>query len=98
MKKGFTLVEIVSAIIIFLLSISSLYLIISRNIREQAEVKMMMDGVNFFKIKYYDLPITDEYMDFSIDKETVDELFGKKEYLYRVKHKDTVLISIYAIE
>lgn len=39
---------------------------------------MMMDGVNFFKIKYYDLPITDEYMDFNIDKETVDELFGKK--------------------
>jgi prepilin-type N-terminal cleavage/methylation domain len=97
-KKGFTLVEVVAAITIFLISLSTIYLIITRNIREQAEIEKLMDGLNYFKVKYYDLPYTEEYRSFSLEKLNSDDLFGRKEYLYEVKSGENTLISIYAIE
>lgn len=97
-KKGFTLIEIVSAVLIFAVSISTIYLIISRNIREQMELKNQIDGLNFFKLKYYNISSSEDYKDFLLDKKSGDDLFGKKEYTYEVLKNDVPILSLYAVE
>lgn len=97
-KKGFTLIEVVSAVLIFVISISAIYLIISRNIREQANIRDEIDGLNFFKLKYYNITISEDYKNFTLDKKSGDDLFGKKEYIYQVIRDDNIILSLYAIE
>ncbi|MCX8083908.1 MAG: type II secretion system GspH family protein [Calditerrivibrio sp.] len=98
MKKGFTLIEIVSSILIFVLFMSVIYMIFSRNMKEQLEIKESILSLNFFKMKYYNIPLSDEYKSMNMEKRNEGELFGKKEFYYEIRINDKPTISVYAIE
>lgn len=98
-KGGFTLIEVLCALLIFSLSATVIYMIFTRNIKEQIETQNTLEALNFYKIDTFTIPADKEYYSYyKVNKIEGDKIIDLTEVQYQVIYKDQEVLLVNGID
>ncbi|NPA51914.1 MAG: prepilin-type N-terminal cleavage/methylation domain-containing protein [Aquificae bacterium] len=97
-KEGFTLLEVVVAIVIFAVGISVLLKIQTQHIVRTAENIEKIRALKPLKEHIYNIPVKERDKSYNIDEKRSPYEYNLIKIIYQVKKKDKIILELFEYE